>query len=58
MEDDYCPIKKNGICGANNMKCNHEDCFSKIHYGNPTKLLNQKMEKWRKHRRGEVRWKD
>jgi len=52
---DYCPIRtKEGKCGAGG-ECNHLYCWEKIHYGKNPELLEQKMLKWREHRRGELR---
>jgi len=48
---DYCPIKtKDGMCGVGR-ECNHIGCWEKIHYRNPTNVIEQKMKKWEAHRR-------
>ena len=58
MEKDYCPIKTaEGTCRARG-ECNHINCWEKMHYEKTPELYEQKMQRWREHRRGEVRWKD
>jgi len=61
MEDlEHCQAELKGeiICKATGGMCDRIKCYEKIHYVIPTKQMQDKLDYWAAHRRGEKRWEN